>query len=142
MRFYDKFTIFIHLFIKYPHYSIIIRLYIKKIKEGLKKIDICPTCLQDVDPVYKSNAINKMDSDFSENIKKIKEFLLEKENLSRKISEVSNNLFEKQNEKSELEKLKIKVQTSEEKEERLEEVKRNKKASGGNFQTKQKVSFF
>ena len=39
----------------------------------ISKIDICPTCLQDVDPVYKTNVSNKLEENTTENIKKIKE---------------------------------------------------------------------
>lgn len=51
----------------------------EKVKEKLKHLEVCPTCLQEVDPVYKSNVVNQMDSDTSANNNLIKENTEKKE---------------------------------------------------------------
>src|SRR3989338_9542627 len=51
------------------------------IKENIKHIEICPTCLQDIGPVYRGNVVNKLDSDIVENMKKIEEFSVDKKNI-------------------------------------------------------------
>ena len=50
-----------------------------KSKRKLKHLEVCPTCLQEVDPVYKSNVVNQMDSDTSANNNLIKENTEKKE---------------------------------------------------------------
>ena len=53
----------------------------EKVKEKLKHLEACPTCLQEVDPVYKSNVINQMDSNTSANNNLIKENTEKKESI-------------------------------------------------------------
>lgn len=53
----------------------------EKVKEKLKHLEACPTCLQEVDPVYKSNVINQMDSNTSANNSLIKENTEKKESI-------------------------------------------------------------
>lgn len=57
----------------------------EKIKEKLKHLEVCPTCLQEVDPVYKSNVINQMDSNTSLNVNQINENNLKKELLKEQL---------------------------------------------------------
>ena len=64
----------------------------EKIKQNISHLEMCPTCLQNVDPNYKANIFNKLDSDTSQNINKIKEFEIEKINLTKKISSVEEEL--------------------------------------------------
>ena len=97
---------------------------ITHLKEKISKIDICPTCLQDVDSVYKSNVINKADSDISDGNRKIQDLNSEKEKLLEKIKQVNSEVTIKENELNDLRFLKIKLQQSEEKEKRVEDLKK------------------
>ena len=92
----------------------------EKIKEKLKQIEVCPTCLQDVDPVYKTNVINKVDSDISENLNKIKELNLEKTDFQKKINELDYNISLEEKRIQELRILKVRLQGIQEKQENLE----------------------
>ncbi len=99
-----------------------------ELKEKIKQIEICPTCLQNIGPVYKSNIINHSDSNISENIKKIKELTSEKSDLAEKITSLDNKIAGKEKELQELRLLKIKFQDLEEMKKRLTETKKIKES--------------
>lgn len=89
-------------------------------KRNLSKLEMCPTCLQDVDPVYKSNAINKIDSDTSSNTAKIKELSFEKNSIESKQREVEQEIYLMQKQINDLNLLKLKLQNIDEKKQRRE----------------------
>ena len=95
-----------------------------KIKHKLSQIEICPTCLQDVGAVYKTNVINKIESDTNENNKQIKSFSIEKEELMEKISELLSETNEKEKEINELKLLRIRLQNIEEKNKRVSDLEK------------------
>ncbi len=103
-------------------------------KEKIKHIEICPTCLQNVGPVYKSNVINHLDSNISENAKKIKELSLEKTKLAKKISVLDDEISKKEKEIQEIRLLKVKFQELEEKKKRLTEIKKVKESTEEDIQ--------
>jgi exonuclease SbcC len=90
------------------------------IKEKLGKIEVCPTCLQNVDPVYKTNVINKTDSDIVENINKIKDLTIEKTEFQEKLHKLDYDLSSKEKKAQELRILKIKLQGIQEKQKLLD----------------------
>jgi len=98
---------------------------IEKTKASISKLDMCPTCLQDVDSIYKSNMSNKMYQDITTNVKKIEILSLEK----RKITENLNKInFEIESNEREIQKLKIekiKLQGIEEKKNKLLELEKS-----------------
>ncbi len=96
----------------------------EKIKQGLQKIEICPTCLQDVDPNYKSNVLNNLDQDISKNIFKIKELTLKKKGLSEKINKNLSETSELEKTLQELKVLQIKVESINEKSSHLQELEK------------------
>lgn len=98
----------------------------ENIKNKLKHLEICPTCLQDVGPVYKSNVVNKLDSDISANLREIESLNLEKRSLLEKIGKVDEENSLKEKKIQELEILKLKFQTMEEKQNRVEEIEKLK----------------
>ncbi len=95
------------------------------IKNKLKKIEICPTCLQDVEPVYKSNVFNRLDSEIFENVRKIKTLNLEKQELSEKMNKLNNEISLKEKKIQELETLIIKLQNLQEKQDQIEEIEKS-----------------
>ncbi|MBM3228467.1 hypothetical protein FJZ20_01080 [Candidatus Pacearchaeota archaeon] len=94
------------------------------IKKKLISIDICPTCLQDVGSVYKSNIVNKLDSEISDNLKNIARLELEKERIIKTLSQIETQISLGEKRISELNLLKIKLQEIEEKTKRLREIKK------------------
>lgn len=100
----------------------------EKTKEKLKHIEVCPTCLQDVDSVYKSNAINKIDSNISENINNLKELTLEKQKVFSDLDKLEFEISGKEKEMHELEILKIRLQGTKEKQENIEILEKSNSA--------------
>jgi DNA repair protein SbcC/Rad50 len=95
----------------------------EKLKSRLSKLDSCPTCLQDVTPVYRANVFNKLDSDLVENTKKIKELNEQKIKISEKIRKTEQNISSNQEKIQELIILKIRLEEVREKQKRIEELK-------------------
>lgn len=95
------------------------------LRKNLAHLEICPTCLQNVDPVYKSNVLNKIESDTSENLSKIKTLTLEKNEVVRKISAIENEIALSEKNMQDLNILKVKLEELQEKKKHLEEVKAN-----------------
>jgi exonuclease SbcC len=97
-------------------------------RKKITRIEICPTCLQNVEPVYKSNVLNKLESDTSENLKKIREFNLEKEKILEALKETGEHISSREKQLQEMNILKVKLQNIEEKKKRLEEIKKTNEA--------------
>lgn len=91
----------------------------EKIKEKIKHLESCPTCLQEVDSVYKSNVLIKMDSEISENVKLIQELTLEKQEILQETNKTEYEISLNEKEIQELKILKIKIETLNEKKEHI-----------------------
>jgi exonuclease SbcC len=91
----------------------------EKVKEKLKHIEVCPTCLQEVDPVYKSNVINQMDSDTSLNTNLIKELTEKKISIQEQITKLDYELSVKEKRIQELKILRIRLKEIDEKQKYL-----------------------
>lgn len=87
----------------------------ESLKGKLSKMELCPTCLQDVNAVHKSNVANQLDSNTSENVKKIESLTMEKRELSEKLNKIEFELSQKEKQIQELRILKVKFQNLQEK---------------------------
>lgn len=96
----------------------------KAVKDKISKIDICPTCLQDVDSVYKSNVINKADSDIYEGNTKIESLAKEKEKVLEKLKQINTDISLRENEFNDLRILRVKLQGADEKQKRIEDLEK------------------
>ncbi len=94
------------------------------VKSKIREIEICPTCLQNVEPVYKSNVLNNIDLDISENSKKLEKLTSEKKTILEAITKVYEHIFSKEKQLNEFNLLKIMLRELEEKGKRLEEIQR------------------
>ena len=54
----------------------------------LSNLEICPTCLQDVNASYRANVLNQLDSTISETNKKLAFFNEEKQNILNKLKAI------------------------------------------------------
>jgi exonuclease SbcC len=97
----------------------------ENIKKKIREIEICPTCLQNVEPVYKSNVVNKIDSDISENSRKIEELTFEKKNILEILTRVDEYISSNEKQLQELNIFKIRLQEREDKSKRLDEIKKS-----------------
>jgi len=97
----------------------------KSTKERLKKIEICPTCLQDVGPVYKTNVLNKLDADIAENLKKIDFLTLEKKKINENLIEIEEFLSSKEKELADLRLKHVKLQEINSKKMHIHEIEKS-----------------
>ncbi len=96
----------------------------KKLEAKISNLEICPTCLQNVDSLYKANVLNKIHNDNSQNKRKLGELEQEKQNLSSKIRMIDSEIFYKERKLTDLKILKVKLQGIQEKQIRLEEIEK------------------
>lgn len=94
----------------------------EKIKEKLTHIEVCPTCLQDVNLSYKENVLKKMNSGISENNQRIDSLRNELTTINSQVAELNSNIAENERQLNELRMLKLKIQGIEEKQKFLEEL--------------------
>ncbi|MFW6283166.1 MAG: AAA family ATPase [Minisyncoccales bacterium] len=92
------------------------------IKEKLSRIEVCPTCLQDVNESYKQNVMKKTDENTEKNNKKINELNNEKTKIQEKIKEIDNNITEKEKELTDLNVKKIKIESISEKQQYIDNL--------------------
>jgi len=87
-------------------------------------LEMCPTCLQNVDSVYKANVLNKVHSDMAENNKKLKIAEEERSSLLGKIKQIDLEVSQKEKELEALKFLRIRLQSVQEKRERLSGIRK------------------
>ncbi len=92
------------------------------VKKKIAHLDICPTCLQDVDPNYKANVSNKLDADIFENSNKIELLSIEKKKLSAEILNVEAEISFKERSIQDLKIMKVRMQDLDDKKKRMEEL--------------------
>ena len=94
----------------------------EKTKIKITNVEICPTCLQDVSPVYKSNVVNQLESDMAKNNSRIKDLTLEKQKISERMLRIESEIYSNEKELQELNLLKIRFEGVQEKRDRIKEL--------------------
>ncbi len=97
----------------------------RKLEQKISNLEICPTCLQNVDAVYRANVLNKLHSDIADNNKKLENLEQEKKQIYEKIKAIDSGICSKEEEITNLKILKIKYQGINEKQMRLEEIEKS-----------------
>jgi exonuclease SbcC len=97
----------------------------KKIEKKISSLDICPTCLQNVDSVYKANVLNELHSNDAESAKKIEILEVEKKEVSEKIRTLDSEIFSMERQLTDLKILKMKLQAITEKQTQIENIKKS-----------------
>lgn len=92
--------------------------------QKIKEMDICPTCLQDVDSNYKANMANSFDSNISENKKRISQLLIEKSSIVSEKSKTEMEILQKEKELQDLRILKVKIEGVNEKKKNMEDIEK------------------
>jgi len=95
-------------------------------KERIFKIDICPTCLQDVSEVHKHNILNETEGKIRSLELEKQVFLSQKTELEYFISAEKKSIIELENKKRDLELIKIKMEDVPGLKKRLEEYKKER----------------
>ncbi|MFH1325175.1 MAG: SMC family ATPase [archaeon] len=97
-------------------------------------METCPTCLQEVKPIYKNNIMEKINSETNENLRKLKILLGERQELFVKIKETEENVILIEKELQNKNMMKIKYQNLNEKKKRIEELEKR------NFEIAEEIS--
>jgi len=97
----------------------------KKVEKKISSLEICPTCLQNVDAVYKANVLNKIHSDESEAANQIKTLETEKINLNNKLKDIRTEIFSEERQLTDLKILKMKLQDIQEKQTHVESIEKS-----------------
>jgi DNA repair protein SbcC/Rad50 len=94
----------------------------EKLEKKMQNLEVCPTCQQNVDAVYRANVLNENHNILSQSKQKTIELGLEKKNTFDKLKglDIEINLFEKK--LIDLKILKMKLEGINEKEKRVEEL--------------------
>lgn len=88
----------------------------KKLEKQISHLEICPTCLQNVDAVYKANVLNKIHSDNAEGNNQLQSLETEKKEVSEKLRNIDSLIFTNERKLTDLKILRMKLQDVKEKE--------------------------
>ncbi len=105
----------------------------KELELKISNLEICPTCLQDVDALYRANVLNKLQLDIAENKRKLDSLKQEKQSLFKKTETVNSEIYSKEREITDFKILKIKLQEIQEKQIRLKEIEKSNSLSEGDI---------
>jgi exonuclease SbcC len=97
----------------------------KRTEKKISSLEICPTCLQNVDAVYKANVLNKISTDEVEAEKQIHLFEMEKNELNQKLKQIDDETFLKERQITDLKILRMKLQGVQEKEIQIQEIEKS-----------------
>ncbi len=97
----------------------------EKIKDRLTHIEVCPTCLQDVNSTYKNNVLTKINTTRIKNLQKIDELILQESKISNETAELEKKISLNEKQLQEINILKIKMQGVEEKQKRIQEIEKS-----------------
>jgi len=98
---------------------------LKKLEQKISSLEVCPTCLQEVEAVYRANVLNKIHNDSSQNNKKLESLELEKKQIYEKINLTDSEIYSKEKEITALKMIEIKLQGITEKQSRIIEAEKS-----------------
>ena len=96
----------------------------KKLETKISSLEICPTCLQNVDAVYRANVLNKIHNNESEFKSKINSLEEEKILAVQEIRQIENTISVDEKRFTDLRILKIKLQGIEEKSSQIDNIEK------------------
>jgi len=97
----------------------------KELEQKISNLEICPTCLQNVDATYRANVLNKLHSDIAENNKKLEDLEQQEKQTMEKIKIVNSKISLNEKQIQETNMLKIKYQGIQEKQKHVEEIEKS-----------------
>lgn len=101
----------------------------RKLENKMSDLEICPTCLQNVDSIYRANVLNKCRSDIFQNNNKIEELNGEKIKIAQNIENLNFQISQNEKKLEELKIIKIKLEGIEEKKLRIEDLEKKNLAT-------------
>jgi exonuclease SbcC len=97
----------------------------KKIEKKLSSLEICPTCLQNVDAVYKANVLNKIHTDDAEAKKQLELLSFQKKEIEDNLTKLELEITSSERQLTDLKILKMKLQDIAEKQLQIETIKKS-----------------
>jgi len=97
----------------------------KKIEKKISNLDICPTCLQNVDSVYKANVLNKIHTDDVEGNKQIELLEIQKKETAESLRKMESEIYSSERQLTDLKILRMKLQAVHEKQLQIEEIQKS-----------------
>lgn len=92
------------------------------LEKKMQNLEVCPTCHQNVDAVYRANVLNKNHNEISSSKQKQEEIEIEKKNISEKLVDIKVNINLLERKSTEMKILKMKLEGVKEKENRLNDL--------------------
>jgi DNA repair protein SbcC/Rad50 len=96
----------------------------KQVEKKISNLEICPTCLQNVDAVYKANVLNKIHGDNVEAEKQMHELEDEKSQTNQKLKGLEIEIYSQERQLTDLKILKMKLQDIQEKQNQIQNLEK------------------
>lgn len=96
----------------------------RKLEKKLSNLEICPTCLQNVEAIHRANVLNKIQNDISYSTAQIKELEKEKIILTERTQKLNTEISLQEKELTDLKILRIKFNEIQEKQKHLAEIEK------------------
>jgi DNA repair protein SbcC/Rad50 len=96
----------------------------KQVEKKISNLEICPTCLQNVDAVYKANVLNKIHGDNVEAEKQMQELETQKSEANKKLKDLEIEIYSKERQLTDLKILKMKLQDIQEKQNQIQNLEK------------------
>ncbi len=97
----------------------------QKIEKKISSLEICPTCLQNVDAVYKANVLNKFSGDNAEINRQLQTLELEKKETTEKLTKIKSEIFSEERKLTDLKILRMKLQGINEKQLQIQNIEKS-----------------
>ncbi len=97
---------------------------IRRLEQKISNLESCPTCLQNIDAVYRANVLNKAHSDFARNREEIESLEEEKKGIAERAGKIAAEIASKEDRVNSLKIMRVKLQGIEEKQARLAEMEK------------------
>ncbi len=97
----------------------------KRLEKKISSLDICPTCLQNVDAVYRANVLNKTGTDNVEAGKQIQILEIEKKGTNENLRKIEAEISLEERQLTDLKILKMKLQDVREKQTQIQDIEKS-----------------
>ena len=97
----------------------------KKLEKKISGLEICPTCLQNVDSVYKANVLNKIHGDEVEISKQLQMLELEKNEKRETLKKIEDEIFSSERQLTDLKIIKMKLRDIDDKQIQIQTIEKS-----------------
>ncbi len=101
------------------------------VKNRISRLDVCPTCLQEINVIYKNNILNRLNLEIFENLKRMESMNSEKRNTELKLSEIEMKISSTEKKINDYKMARIKIENADEKKLRVLEMENSNKLFEG-----------